>query len=166
MSWEIALVVSSVLAAGAQYQAGKQQAKAGERRAELEAKQHKTNADLASLQALQQENDRISEWQMLDAANNASIDYDPYSSASSGALTADNEKNLERDIDNIQLMGMINQNRSLLSAESASIEASGFRSAGRYAWVKPLGTLTQGAYQASKVSTPTATPTATRGPVT
>ena len=152
MSWEIALVVSSVLSAAGQYVAGRSAAKAGAQRAELEAKQYKTNADLASLQALQQENDRVNDWAMLEATNNAGFDYDPYSSGSAGALTANNEKNLVRDIDNIQLMGKINENRQAVSAQVSLIEASSFRTAGRFAWVKPLGTLTTGAYRAAKIS--------------
>ena len=62
-----AVLLSSVLSGAGQFVATRAQAKAGQRTADIMAKQHKTNADLAKLQALQQENDRRKDFEMIEA---------------------------------------------------------------------------------------------------
>jgi|19_taG_2_1085344.scaffolds.fasta_scaffold00405_9 hypothetical protein len=154
MSWELILVASSVLSAGAQYISGKQQAAAGEARANIEAKQHKTNSDLAKLQAMEQETDRRLEFAALEATNNASVNYDPFTSASYAALGDANASTLDRDIGKIQLMGRINAERHQQSMESSLFEAGSFRQAGRMAWLAPTATLLKGGYEAGKIHIP------------
>ena len=153
MELSTAVILSAVAQAGGQYVSSSIKAKAGAKRAAIEAKANKTNADLAELQAIQQENDRRDDYFKIEASNNASINFDPLSSPSFLAIKEENESTLARDINNIQLMGMANKNRFLQSAEAAKIEESSFRSAGRYAWLQPVGTLTEGYYKSEKIKT-------------
>jgi hypothetical protein len=147
------LVIASTIAqAAATFINTKTTAAAGKRRADLETQAHKTNAQLAELQALQQEGDRRKDWEMIAASNNAAVDHDPFSSPSFLAVAEENKNTLTRDIDNIQLMGQINKTRSLQSASAAKAESSGFRTMGRYAFLKPAGILGEGYYKSQKLA--------------
>ena len=107
------VIASSLAQAGATYISAKSTSAAGKKRAELEAQQHKTNAELAELQALQQEMDRRDDYGRIAAAN---------------------------------------KTRSLQSAQASEAEYAGFRTMGRYAWLKPIGIMGEGAYKAAKLS--------------
>jgi len=146
-----AVLLSSVLSGAGQFVATRAQAKAGQRTADIMAKQHKTNADLAKLQALQQENDRRKDFEMIEAWNTAQVDYDPWSSPSFLATKEENVATLQRDVENIQLMGKIQQNRSLQTAQAYEIEGANFRTMGQMAWLKPVGTMTEGFYKYKKL---------------
>ena len=146
-----AVLLSSVLSGAGQFVATRAQAKAGQRTADIMAKQHKTNADLAKLQALQQENDRRKDFEMIEAWNTAQVDYDPWSSPSFLATKEENVATLQRDVENIQLMGKIQQNRSLQTAQAYEIESANFRTMGQMAWLKPVGTMTEGFYKYKKL---------------
>ena len=146
------VIASSLAQAAGTYISAKSTAEAGKKRAALEAQQHKTNAELAELQALQQEMDRRDDYGRIAAANNASVNFDPLSSPSFLAVKEENEETLARDISNIQLMGQVNRTRSLQSAEASEAEYAGFRTMGRYAWLKPIGIMGEGAYKAAKLS--------------
>lgn len=152
MSWTLALIASSVALAGGQYVMARQQAIAGQQRAKIEGAQKAIDAEVASLQALQQEASRKEELEEILATNNAGVGYDPLTSPSFLAIEKSNYDEFERDAKNIQLMGRMNYDRAQAGAQISNIEASSYKIAGRYAWLQPAGTLLQGATNAKLIS--------------
>lgn len=152
MSWTLALIASSVALAGGQYVMARQQASAGAARAKIEEQQYAKNAELAKLRADQQETDRRRELDAIMASNMAGVSYDPFTSPSFLAIENDNFDQLDRDVGNIQLMGKINAERASASAQISGIEASSFRTAGKFAWLQPGATIMQGAVNAHMIS--------------
>jgi soluble lytic murein transglycosylase-like protein len=133
MSWQFAAMAVS---AAMQAISAKQQANATEQAALIEQAAYEEQADMARIQAQQQEADRRREFAQLEAANNNAVNYDPYSSQSFLALTKENRKQRDEDILNIQLMGRSQVRKNELGAKSAGIEAKAARRAGNSAFVK------------------------------
>lgn len=117
----IGLIVAStaVTVAGSMQQASYLRAQA-----ELEAQQRQENADLAKIEAQQQEAERLrtlrrTEKQQL--ATGAALGFDPTLSRSFFAITRDTREIAERDISNIRLNGLVTQGRELLAADAARL---------------------------------------------
>tara|TARA_R110000824_G_scaffold357769_2_gene545323 strand:+ start:105 stop:584 length:480 start_codon:yes stop_codon:yes gene_type:complete len=159
MSWELAVLAASAASAAAQYTATTRQAKAGAQASRIKAETAQTNKSMAELQALDQEVDRIQEFNRLMSSNLNSVGYDPYSSPSYLAIEGESRSEQKGDIDRIRLLGKTKADNFQNASDIAKIEGDAFKSMGRTAWLQPAGTVLMGAYKANRITTPRGTVT-------
>lgn len=150
MSWEIALVASKVASTAIEYIGARNQAAYAEGAANIQAQAAADNKEMARIQALQEENDRQREFDILRASNENQTSYDPQTSPSFLALGKQNKKELADDIANIRLLGAANANRYELERQSALIDAKSARSSGKLAAFKAAAKLGETAYEGHK----------------
>jgi len=154
MSWDLVVLAASAASAAAQYSATTRQAKAGAQASRIKAETAQTNKSMAELQALDQEVDRIQEYNRLMSSNLNSVGYDPYDSPSFLAIEGESRSEQRGDIDRIRLLGKHKADNFKNTSDLAKIEGDAFRSMGRTAWLQPAGTMMMGAYQAHKITVP------------
>ena len=154
MSWQLAVLAASAASAAAQYTATTRQAKAGAEATRIKAETAQTNKSMAELQALDQEVDRMQEYNRLMASNLNSVGYDPFESPSFLAIEGESKSELKGDIDRIRLLGKTKSDNFQSAKDIAIIEGDAFKSMGRTAWLEPAGTMLMGAYKANKLKVP------------
>ena len=133
MSWQIALMAASF---AMDAMSAKAAANAQETAALFDKAQLDEQADLAKIQAQQQEVQRRRDLDELTAINNNAMGYDPYSSPSFLAMKKEDKRRMEDDVMNIQLMGRSQVRRFELGSQAAGIEAKSARRAGNMAVLK------------------------------
>ncbi len=99
MSWEIAVIASSVLTATSQVVGGFVQGEAARKTAELKAKTARRDKQMAQITAIEQEIDRLEEFAMWDATIKAQTSY---TEPSILALRKKGTSDLEKDLEIIQ----------------------------------------------------------------
>lgn len=154
MSAQWILAAATVAQSVGQLSQGKTQAAYGAAAADLERQQYEENAEIAKLQALDEEARRRRNLRMTEASNAASVaqsGYDPYRSPSFAAITANNERVAAQDIASIRLMGESTAGRNILAAGASELEGRAYRRAGRYAPLTAATTLLGGAYQINRL---------------
>lgn len=127
------------------------QAKYQRQQAALEAQQREENAELARIEALQQEAERertLRRTKAQQIAQAAALGFDPLQSRSFFAIQRDTERTASRDIDNIRLNGLVTQSRELLSADSARLSGKAAGAAGAF---KAFGSILGGGAEISKI---------------
>ena len=147
MSWEIALIVSSVVSAGATVAKGVTTSNALVKKAGIERSQAVQNADLAALSAVQDERARRQEFAIWDSKGLAESFYD---GPSWTAIRGEGEENLDADVASLQMKGRIQHNRWLATAESKKIEAKAAAQSKWFSVVDAGGQLFKGAYMADQ----------------
>ena len=121
MSWETAVIMSSVLTASTQVVGGYLQGQAEAEIAELEKQQAKENKALAEIEAIDQEVARLRDFQIWDATIKAQT---AYTEPSILALRKDATKVLDEDIKTIQTRAKTISGRFDTNIELANITSS------------------------------------------
>tara|TARA_B100000745_G_scaffold242953_1_gene165272 strand:+ start:2433 stop:2921 length:489 start_codon:yes stop_codon:yes gene_type:complete len=145
MSWEIALIVSSVVSAGAQVAQGISESQAGVRKAKIARGQALQNADLARLSAITDERRRREEFAIWDNYELANSFYD---GPSWMAKREFGSEELETDTELLQLRGRTEQSRWLATAEAKKVEAKAAEQSKWFSIIGAGGTVFKGAYMA------------------
>ena len=145
MTWEIALIVSSVVSAGTQAVKSVTEAHAGQLRAAIERGEARENADLATLEALTDEKKRREDFAIWDAEFLASQFYDGPSFL---AKREDAIDTLDTELAMIQKTSSIKAKRFLTTANAKSVERKQL-GVGKWLGVVDAGTtLFKGVYEA------------------
>ena len=145
MSWELALIASSVASAGMEVAKSVTEANTGMLIADQKKADALQDAELSKLKAIQDERKRREEFAIWDSEFLASQYYD---GASFDAITGDAYEALDLDVSNIRLKGRIQSNNFLATAENYEIEKQNLKT-GKWLGVGQAGmTLFEGVHAA------------------
>jgi hypothetical protein len=149
MSWEIALIVSSVVSAGAQVAKGISEADATILKANIEKGQALENADLAKLSAV---TDEIRTRKAFDIWENAELANSFYEGPSWLAKRDFAEEEMDRDVGMLQVKGRLQSDRWITTARAKGIEAKSAQQSKWFSVVSAGGEVFKGAYMADHYS--------------
>ncbi len=149
MSWEIALIVSSVVSAGAQVAKGVSDANATILKANIEKGQALENADLAKLSAV---TDEIRTRKAFDIWENSELANSFYEGPSWLAKRDFAEEEMESDVAMLQVKGNLQSQRWKTTAQAKSIEAKSAQQSKWFSVIGAGGTVFKGAYMADHYS--------------
>ena len=113
--------------------------------AEREAIQHEEQARLAKMEAAQEEVIRLEEARKTRTSNvaqAAALGFDPTQSRSFGKIQSEVERIADRDIENIQLRGLLRHRTEILNADASRTEGKAAKTGAAYS---ALGSLLKGA---------------------
>ena len=134
----------SAAGAYAAYQGNRAQASMGVQSARLRQEQASTEAELARLQAREQENERLRKAEISRAAgiaSAASSGFDWWASPTAQSLDNENDRIVAGDISSIRLLGAARQRRALLEGRGAAMLEESYSTMGRNAWIQPTARL-------------------------
>lgn len=148
---ETVLIAMAVAQTGLGFIQARQQAATEAAIAEREAEQLEENAELAKIQALQEEEERLREKSRVKAAQlaqAAALGFDPHGSRSFLGIQAETDRVVSRDIDNIRLRGLVTVERNLFAADTARFSGQAARQAGN---LKAFATILDGGLKIARI---------------
>lgn len=146
-----AAVAASAASAYVSYKGSSDAAKLGEQQSAIQRQQNLLQAQTASVNARQQEEERQRQADVSRAsgiAGAASAGFDYWLSPTASTIDAENNRLAQGDVSSLQLLGAAGQYKSQLEGRAIDLQSSAYSAQASNAWVAPTISLIGSAAQA------------------